>query len=310
MTTKIKARTKRVNITERTVMLSVEFHRIGNSRRLPSSQFEVDADKQMVRASKRLLASNELKVVSRFDGQVRDYIASRALPSMIKGGFWLVPIELLEQLDAKLEEFALARQPLVETFVQAYPELMKDAEEKLRGVFNESDYLSEEDVRKQFAFSWRYVTFGVPEQLEAIKEAVYKREQEKAAEHWEQATEEVQNLLRAAMADLVEHMVERLAPGADGKPKVFKSSTVDNIVDFVKTFDARNVTGDAELKQLVDKARSLMAGVDAEAIRTNDDLRAKMMLGMASLKQSLDGMVITKPARRIRYDEAKPESVQ
>ena len=308
MNQNLKKKTKRLDITDRTVMLSVDFHRIGNSRRLPKGDFSVDADKSMVRANKQLLKSAELKAISRFDGQVRDYIATRALPSMFKGGFWVVPIDLLEQLDAKLTEFAAERQPLVDGFVEAYPGLMEAAKESLRGIYRESDYMSEDQVREEFKFSWRYVSFGVPEQLEAIKESIFEREKEKAIAHWESATSEVQNLLRASMQELVEHMAERLEPAEDGKPKVFKETTVGNLHEFIEMFDARNVTDDAELKALVDKAKGLLEGVDGTSIRSNFEIAEKMKAGMAELKTSLASMVIAKPTRKIRYDDEEGET--
>lgn len=303
MKKEIKAKTSRLNITDKTVMVSVDFHRIGNSRKLPISQFEVDAEKEMIRASKRLLKSNELKAVNRFDGNVRSYIASRALPSMFKQGFWIVPNQLVEELDAQLVEFSEQRKPLVEAFVTAYPQLMAEASTLLRTTFRESDYLSEGDVRDQFRFNWRYVSFGVPAELEEIKAEVYKREQDKAIAHWDQATNEIQQLLRASMADLVGHMVERLTPTEDGKAKIFKGSMIENITDFLKTFEARNVTDDTELAELVAKATSLTKGLEADKLRTDEELRKAMQIGMNNIKAELDTMVIVKPGRKIRYDE-------
>lgn len=308
MTTKIKGKTHNLGIADKALMLSVEFHRLGNTRRLRNSQFQVDADPKMVRASKRLLDSDELKKISRFDGEVRDYIARRALPSMFKGGFWMLPIPMLDEVDAQLEKFAEDRAPLVEDFVKAYPALMDEAATLLRGTFNTSDYLTEDEVRRQFGLSWRYVSFGVPEQLEAIKKEVYDREQAKASAHWETATEEMQNLLRAAMADLVDHMVERLETGKDGKQKIFKASMIGNIMEFINTFDARNITEDAQLKELVKKARDLTEGVDAETLRTDEQLRAKLKIGMSGLKAKLDEIVVVKASRKIRYEEDEAPS--
>jgi len=303
----IKAKTSRLNITDKTVMVSVDFHRIGNSRRLAVNQYHVDADKTMTRASKRLLKSEELKAISRFDGNVRSYIASKALPSMFKQGFWIVPNSLVEEVDAQLVAYSEQRKPLVDAFVAAYPGLMEKAKELLKGTFSESDYLSEADVRDQFTFSWRYVSFGVPVELEAIKEEVYKREQEKAVAHWDSATTEIQQMLRASMQDLVGHMNERLTPTEDGKAKIFKASTIDNINEFLTTFEARNVTDDKELAALVEKAKGLTHGLDAEKLRTDEELRKAMQIGMNNIKAELDTMVVLKPGRKIRYDDTEAE---
>jgi hypothetical protein len=74
-------------------------------------------------------------------------------------------------------------------------------------------------------------------------------------------------------------------------------------VDFLGTFDFRNVTDDAELKALVEKARETLAGVSADDLRTTAGVRAKVQLGMADLAAELDTMIVKKPGRKFRFNE-------
>jgi hypothetical protein len=105
------------------------------------------------------------------------------------------------------------------------------------------------------------------------------------------------------MGELVKHMRDRLKDGPDGKPLRFKETTVSNLVDFLGTFNFRNVTDDAELKSLVDRARTMLAGVSAGALRTTGDLRAKVQQGMADLAAELDTMIVKTPGRKFRFNE-------
>jgi hypothetical protein len=306
MTTKIKTKTTNLNITDRAIVLAVDFHKLGNHRKLKNHQYDVDADRKMITASKRLLDSAELKKLSRFDSKIRDYVSARALPSMFKG-FWLVPYDLLEQVDSQLEQFAKERRDIVEEFLTAYPKLIEKSAELLRTTFNPNDYPTVEQVRSTFGLYWRYVSFGVPEQLEQIKADVFKREQEKAAKHWEAATEEMRNLLRANMSEMVDHMIDRLEPGEDGKVKVFRASMMDGVHDFISTFEARNITDDSQLKTLVSKARDLVDGVAHENLKTDAELRAKIKAGMAKIKKQLDPLVVVRPTRKLRFGEEDNE---
>ena len=99
---------------------------------------------------------------------------------------------------------------------------------------------------------------------------------------------------------LVEDLKRKLAKG---KPLRFKETTVSNLVDFLGTFNFRNVTDDAELKSLVDRARTMLAGVSADALRTTGDLRAKVQQGMADLAAELDTMIVKTPGRKFRFNE-------
>jgi hypothetical protein len=94
-----------------------------------------------------------------------------------------------------------------------------------------------------------------------------------------EASDEIQQVLRASMSELVGHMRERLQEDPTGKPLKFKESTVSKLVEFLDMFELRNVIDDSELTDLVNKARDLLKGVDAEDLRTTAHLRTKVQPG-------------------------------
>ena len=54
---------------------------MGNTRKVSTSQIEADADKDLLRVSKHLLDSAELKAIGRFDGEIRRFSITSACPS-------------------------------------------------------------------------------------------------------------------------------------------------------------------------------------------------------------------------------------
>jgi hypothetical protein len=110
-------------------------------------------------------------------------------------------------------------------------------------------------------------------------------------------------LLQVELQKLIGHMVERLTPGDDGKPKVFKGATVDNLSEFLSTFDMRNLGDSAELEAAVAKSRALLDGVDAQLIRDEEGVRNAVAVGMAKVKAQLDQMVVERPRRAIDFDD-------
>ena len=118
-----------------------------------------------------------------------------------------------------------------------------------------------------------------------------------------EASSEIQQVLRETMAKLVQHMAERLKVGADGKPVRFKETTVSNLVEFLANFEFRNVTDDAELQSLVNQARTLLQGVEADDLRSTGELRARVQAGMEGLASQLDSMLTKSGSRKFRFDE-------
>ena len=66
---------------------------------------------------------------------------------------------------------------------------------------------------------------------------------------------EINLSLREAMRQLVRHLRNRLTPRADGTQKGFKASTVNNLLDFLGRFDAKNLGKDTELTDVVSQAK-------------------------------------------------------
>ena len=289
------------DLAQKTVCVKVRLGRLGNTRKVSSSQVEVDTDKSLIRVSKHLLDSPELRTIANFDGEVRRFLYDTCLP--FEAGIHLCPLPLLESMEAKLRDFAARRSALVDAFLTSYPSLCHSAAVRLRSLYNPADYPPAEYVEQQFSLTWQYISFGVPDQLREISTKIWHDEREKAALVMAEAGREIQQVLRAAMAELVMHMRDRLKDGPDGKPLRFKESTVSNLVDFLGTFDFRNVTDDAELKTLVERARGLLSGVSTEDLRTTADVRTRVQNGMADLAAELATMVVKKPGRKFCFDE-------
>jgi hypothetical protein len=203
-----------LDLARKTVCIKVRLSTMGNTRKVSTSQIEADADKDLLRVSKHLLDSAELKAISRFDGEVRRFLYNICLPFEV--GIHLLPVAAIEVVEEKLRHFDTQRQELVKAFLATYPALCHDAAKRLRGLYNPADYPPPSDVEREFGFAWQYVSFGVPDQLKGISQEVWQQEREKAAQRMAEASSEIQQVLRETMAKLVQHMAERLKVGEDG----------------------------------------------------------------------------------------------
>lgn len=283
------------DLSQTAVCLRVHLGALGNSRKVSSERVIVDADKQLIRVSKKLLDADELKNISRLDRELRSYLAGICLPYEV--GIHLLPFSFIETVDAKLQEMQQRRAGLVETFLCAYPDLCRQVALRLRKLYRPADYPPADYVQSKFTFSWHYLSFGAPGQLEEISRRIFLSEREKAA----QAFVDIQQALRTALAEMVEHLRERLTVNEDGKPKRLREPAVQKLKEFLGTFDLRNVTDDQALADQVQKARELLNGVDTEVIRNTETLRERIRAGMSEVGAQLDAMIIDRPGRKFRF---------
>ena len=296
-------------VMEKSVAFVLSFARPGTKRVVRKSQVSeksegqdnavvVDADKSMINVGKEIIDSPQLRAIVSRDGAIRQWVKARSLPSpLFKSGTTIVPTSLVESVYEFLEKSKTERDAEIAAFIEAYPALVEEARTKLGPLFDPRQYPATSALKGAFEMRWNIVEFGTPGKLKTISKALYEKERAKAEAEWAGATEQIRNALRVAMAELVEHMINRLASDDDGKAKTFRNSMVENFTEFADLFAARNLTNDAELAALVEKAQKVMSGVDAKALRTDADIKQRVTEGFAEIKANLETMVVNRPAR-------------
>lgn len=290
-------------VAAKTICLALTRGRFGNKRRASMSNVTVDADKSLLSLSKILLDSPELQDIQKLDSSVQSYLRTVAFKSMFKGGVYLIPVSMVQTIIEALEAFAVRREALVDVAVSMYPTRIAETKARLAIVGSFADYPSTEKFRSTFTFEWRLVTFDTPTRLKAISAELFKVEQEKAAVKMAAVADECRDAMRAGLATMIDRLVERLTPDADGKKKTFTQTAVTNINEFLDTFELRNVTDDAELASVVAKARAVMSGVDVKTLRTDDQIRAGVLSKFTDLASSLQPMTIERGSRAIEFDD-------
>lgn len=294
---------KNGTLDDKSVLLVVEFRKLGNTRKVNMSQVDVNADKSMLHMNKNLLASPEYDAIKTHDGKTRQWLYSRALPSLFKEGVYRVPNTMVVDVDEYLSARSAERRELVELFRRSYVLRVNAAKEKLNGLFNPRDYYSPDEAARRFDLTWRYVTFDTPNALKNLKDGLFEREREKIVKMVEEANEEIRNVLRLQLSELVKRMITQLTPKSDGKRKKIYDSLTGNLEDFLSTFNARNIADDVELQALVEKARNVVKGVDPDLLRNEDFVRITVKDGFDQINKQLDQMIVDKPARRFDFGE-------
>src|SRR5579859_1154476 len=113
-----------------TVLIRLENHSFGNTRKLKDSQYEVDGgDKSMTRASRQLLDSPELKEVNRLMAEAWRYVDGESLPFPVSG-VHMLPIKKVEDVVFTLDEFSKRIDVAVEKFCSMYGERQKEAKNR------------------------------------------------------------------------------------------------------------------------------------------------------------------------------------
>jgi len=272
-------------------------------KRVSSETVKVDADKRWVGVTKKLLESDELNAVNKVLHEARAFLDSHALPAPLKKGVYMIPLEYVDKVNARLLELQQEHTKAIKCFAGEYESSIEAAKKRLGSLFDASDYMSVQELRRAFSMSWSYVSFDVPVSLEKVNKEIWEDEQHKAEKTWNDARDAWQGLLREQMQELVAHLVERLSPSKDGKKKIFRDSALGNLEEFLGTFDPRNIANDEQMKSIVGKVRGICKGVKLEDVREDERVREQVRQSFNIIKNTLDKMVDVKPLRALPSED-------
>lgn len=270
---------------------------------LSKDEPNLEPDKALLKLSKTLLDSPELIAVQRHDRKVATRIRQLAFTSMFKGGVYLLPLGMVTTAEGILTEAEKARKTLVDAACAMYMTRITETTSRLGSTARLTDYPSVERFKASFYMEYSYVTFETPTRLQAISAGLFEAETAKARVRLESVADECEQTMRAGLLHLVDHLAERMSADADGKPKRLAHSTIENLNDFLKVFELRNVTDDAQLGAIVIRARAVMNGMDHKQLKSDEAIRAKVLAELGELKSALDPLIVERPTRAITFDD-------
>lgn len=263
--------------------------------------------KERLQLKKQLIRSPEYDAIRSFYGELAIWVRSRTVPSFWKEGFRLVGLSGVNDIQSRMEKAQRDELPaLVEKFLAAYPGQIEEARAVLEpvGQFNRLEYPSVEEMRSAFDISWNWIAFTVPEQL---PESIRKAETDKLERQLMDAGEQITLALRVGFKELIDHATERLKVDPGEKPKTFKDTLIGNIMEFIDTFQSRNITNDAELAILVSRAKEIIAPsngkpLSPQKLRDAAMTREETAKQFAEIQATLDGMITTTKGRKFNLE--------
>jgi hypothetical protein len=299
-------KTPSITLLREAMLFSLTLHQWGNRHKADAEHLlNTTGDKKKFNLTKRLVTSPELNAITQHLDDVYKWCGDRSMQAVtIRKGLYFVKRDMIPEFERHLTAAVRKlRDELVPAFVSTYP-TQRDAMNKaadaggLGDAWNAKDYPKPEELASPstFAIEWSWLALSVPEEL---PEEVRVREIAKLQKSFEEAQQEIRYALRAGFKKLIDHAVERLTPGEDGRPKrLYAEAMVTNFQEFFDTFNARDLMGDHELRELVERARDIIKGTDTDDLHEQASVRMDTALAFAKVGEVVDELVKAVPSRR------------
>ena len=256
------------------------------------------ADGTAISAAKRLIDTKHesYRALTSVKTQINRYWRDSSLPYP-EPGIRLIKNDAVDEFNSSLLGFKGQIEAGVVDLNLHFSDLKEAARVRLGSLFNHDDYPS--SLSDEFDVSWDFPSVDAPDYLRRLSPQIYRRECERVRSQFSNAVELAEQMFQDQLAELVEHLVERLSADENGKQKTFRDSTITNLDAFFSRFQELNIGSNEELDQLVEQAQSAIRGIEPQRLRDNDTLRQQIATKMSAVQASLDGMMIDRPRRNI-----------
>ena len=266
-----------------------------DQKNLAAMSFGAEGD--VLSAGKKLLDVRHpaFRSVTTVKGRIVAYWKGSTLPYP-DPGIRLIRQERIEEFDSRMNEFREELAEVVAQLDEHYGEFKAAAARRLGTLYDESDY--PESLRNWFSVDWSYPAVEPPDYLMELHPRLYEEERSRVASRFDEAVQLAEEAFTSEFAKLVAHLSERIG-GADGQPKIFRDSVVNNLSEFFERFRTLSVRSNSELDDLIGQVQQIVQGIGPQDLRKNGELRQQVSQQLNQVQTALDDLLVDRPRRRI-----------
>jgi hypothetical protein len=269
-----------------------------DAQQLGQAAATFDADRRFLSARQKLFDTRQpaFRAVTAVKTDMTDYWRSCTLPYVDDG------VRLIRKaMIGSFHEVMLTKKVELETAVarlnQEFEAIKQEARGRLGTLYHEGNYPP--TVIGLFDVEWSFPSIQPPNYLQELHPGIYEQEQRRIAAKFEEAVSLAEHAFATELQELVQGLRERLTPDASGQRKVFRDSAVSNLKEFLDRFARLSIGGNDELETLVAEAKSVIAGVQPDELRTMNGLRNTVREELKAVGDRLQGLVVLAPRRKV-----------
>ncbi len=203
-------------------------------------------------------------------------------------GWRVLPIALYNQYFDNMREIKKEFNAEVEKFISDYPLHIENAKKALNGMFNLSDYPTQEQLKNKFAFN---VDFRPIESGEDFRVSLDVEELEKIRV---ETDERVKLAEKQAMKNLWERLAEpikHIAGKLKEKDSIFRDSIIENLNEILNLIPALNISEDKNLENFVKECKEKLTIVSPNSLRKEKKIRKATLETAEDILKRMEGYI-------------------
>lgn len=229
-----------------------------------------DINTEVGHFQKQLAAKKYLQELSSNIALARKFNYVQTLPWLDADGVRILPAANFDVYQEGMAGFHARHQLAIDRFVRNYPDVIDEARNRLKGLFDPTEFPSILEIRSKFG--WSVSFFPVPEVggfRVNLQQSIL-----------DQMNRDMEERLRAncnnALLDLFDriyaqasHVAERLESYTGTREGCFRDSLIENTIELASLLSRLNFTGNSDVNDLVRRIEQQLCPHKSDVLREN-----------------------------------------
>lgn len=295
-------------LAERAMLVDLTIRKFTSQRQDRAISAEVarnhGSDATMGRYTKSLIAREHLEQINQISAEAYAEHRRRTLPWLNNGTRVLSSAGFLDYTVA-MRDFEDRFNVAVDAFVKDYPDYVRDAQIRLNGLFDPSQYPSAGQIMDSFGFGYNVLPMPTGDDFRVnLGDAEVSHIRQQIEDAGKQAIEAARKDVGERIRDVAGRMVRRLteygtalqdraasgATGKSGAPKLH-DSLVDNVRELVALLPTLNLTDDPALDKIRAEMESALCVYSADALKQSQDKRKITVQAAEAILEQVDAFL-------------------
>lgn len=201
-------------------------------------------------------------------------------------GWRLLPMANYMEYTAAMRDKITKFDAAVEAFLDAYPKLARQAEEKLQGMYRRADYPSVDSLRHRFHRKVQFSPLPAAEDFRiSLPEEELRQMQQDVTDRLTRATTEALQDCWQRLGDAVSNVRGRLDDG-----KHLRESMITRLSEVAASLGRLNLTGDAALDTACNRVLTSLGTLDVATVKSDEKARATAARDADAILKAMAGM--------------------
>jgi len=254
--------------------------------------------------SKRLFGDS-LKPYKTAAGRVTEWFRKVTLP-WGEDGIRIIPANRLLKIREEIKGHQADLKVEVEKVIDTYPDILRQARERLGQLFNEEDYPSASELREKFGLEVKFYPFPSGEDFRVDVSAAERQVLE------DQLRDSLKATMDNGLKDLWRRLHDRVAKMAEILERdkgTLRDDFIARTIDLCQSLKDLNLWGDAKLAAMVAEVEKKLAGVTEANISESPQVKQTLAKDVDSIMDAMAGYMGGGSMGFIQRPAPKPQAV-